>query len=70
MGLKPPSNKFTYKVRNKKGTLEPWSGVFNGFGESQEWYIKHGINFEKQGYKLVLSPHKRNRTKYPNSIPA
>lgn len=54
------STKFTYKVINKRGKLEPWSGIFDNFAESQEWYNTHGKAFERQGYKLKLAPNKHN----------
>lgn len=46
--------KYAYRVRNEKGDLEPWSGVFDSYSLAQRWHLKHGVRFEKQGHKLVL----------------
>lgn len=47
-------SKFRYKVINKEGKLEPWSGSWVTKAEADAWYEKHGEFFEKRGHSLKL----------------
>lgn len=33
---------WSYKVKNKHGLLEPYSGIFGSKKEALQWYEKHG----------------------------
>jgi len=36
-----------YSVKNKRGILEPYSGIFKTRKEAEEWYNKHGKELEQ-----------------------
>lgn len=47
------AHKYRYKVINKHGIPEPWSGIFQNAKEADAWYEKHGKFHEQRGFKLV-----------------
>lgn len=43
---------YCYKVLNKYGKYEPWSGKFKTEEEADKWYKRHGVFHEARGYTL------------------
>lgn len=43
-----------YKVLNRKGNWEEWSGSFENLEDAQEWYRVHGMFHVMRGKKLKL----------------
>ena len=46
---------YNYKIRNRYGVLDEYTGSFETKRKAYEWYIKHGFKKEQEsGLKLVL----------------
>ena len=42
-----------YKVINRKGKEEDWTGLFGTKDEADRWYEKYGKKHEAEGHKLI-----------------
>lgn len=46
--------RYYYRVRNRNGRYEAWTGSFETLRKARVWYKKHGIFHSKRGHILAL----------------